>query len=135
MNSRCQVDLIVIQSNPDRDIKFILVYQDHLKKFVLLRSLHSKRADEVAYHLLDIFTTFLAPNIHHSDKTGDFCNQIIKSSCEMWNGIKFSTVNRDTVIRKVQSTGRTKTLRKCWQNGRKQTTQQSGRRLYDLYKQ
>lgn len=58
MNSRCQVDIIDMQSNPDRDMKFILVYQDHLTKFVLLRSLHSKRADEVAYHLLDIFTTF-----------------------------------------------------------------------------
>ena len=36
MNSRCQVDLIHMQSNPDRDMKFILVYQDHLTKFVLL---------------------------------------------------------------------------------------------------
>ena len=56
MNSRCQVDLIDMQSNPDRDIKFILVYQDHLTKFVLLRSLNSKRAYKVAYHFLDIFT-------------------------------------------------------------------------------
>ena len=61
MNSRCQVDLIDMQSSPDRDMKFILVYQDHLTKFVLLRSLYSKRADEVAHHLLDIFTTFGAP--------------------------------------------------------------------------
>jgi hypothetical protein len=36
-----------MQSNPDRDMKFILVHQDHLTKFVLLVSLHSKRADEV----------------------------------------------------------------------------------------
>jgi len=87
MNSRCQVDLIDMQSNPDCDMKFILVYQDHLTKLVLLRSLHSKRADEVAYHL-DIFTTFGVPNILHSDNGGDFCNQIIKSLCEMWNDIK-----------------------------------------------
>ena len=65
MSSRCQVDLIDMQSNPDRDMKFILVYPDHLTKFVL-RSLHSKRADEVACHLVDIFTTFGAPNILHS---------------------------------------------------------------------
>jgi hypothetical protein len=57
MNSRCQVDLIDMQSNPDHDMIFILVYQDHLKKFVHLQALHSKRADEVAYHLLDIFAT------------------------------------------------------------------------------
>jgi transposase InsO family protein len=80
MNSRCQVDLIDMKSNPDRDMKSILVYQDHLTKFVLLRSLHSKRADEVAYHLLDIFTTFGAPKILHSDNGREFCNQVIKKS-------------------------------------------------------
>jgi len=88
MNSRCQVDLIDMQSNPYGDIKFILVYQDHLTKFGILRSLHSKRADEVAYHLLDIFTTFGATTILHSDNGREFCNQIIKSLCEMWNDIK-----------------------------------------------
>jgi transposase InsO family protein len=88
MNSQCQVGLIDMQSNPDRDMKFILVYQDHLTKFVLLRSLHSKRADEVAYHLLDIFTTFAAPNILHSDSGREFCNQIMNSLCKMWNDIK-----------------------------------------------
>lgn len=135
MNSRCQVDLIDMQSNPDRDMKFILVYQDHLTKFVLLRSLHSKRADEVAYHLLDIFTTFGPPNILHSDNGREFCSQIIKSLCEMWKDIKIVQVKRDTANRKVQSSGRTQTLRTCWQHGWKQTTQQSGRRDYDLYKQ
>jgi transposase InsO family protein len=87
MNSQCQVGLIDMQLNPDRDMKFILVYQDHLTKFVL-RSLHSKRADEVAYHLLDILTTFGAPNILHSDNGREFCNQIMNSLCEMWNDIK-----------------------------------------------
>jgi transposase InsO family protein len=72
-----------MQSNPDRDMKFILVYQDHLTKFVLLQSLHSKRADEVAYHLLNIYTTFGVPNILHSDNGREFCNQIIQSLCGM----------------------------------------------------
>jgi transposase InsO family protein len=101
-----------MQSNPVRDMKFILVYQDRLTKFVL-RSLHSKRADEVAYHLLDIFKTFGAQNILHSDNGREFCNQIIKSLCEMWNDIKI--VNGKPVNRKVQSSGRTKTLRTFWQ--------------------
>jgi transposase InsO family protein len=69
-------------------MKCILVYQDHLTKFVLLRSLQSKRADEVAYHLLDIFTTLGAPNILHSENGREFYNQIIKSLCEMWNDIQ-----------------------------------------------
>ena len=31
MNSRAQLDLIDMQSQPDGDLKWILVYQDHLK--------------------------------------------------------------------------------------------------------
>lgn len=60
MNSRCQVDLIDMQSNTDGDFKFIMVY--HLTKFVQLRALTSKRAVEVAYKLLDIFCIFGAPS-------------------------------------------------------------------------
>ena len=44
MNSRAQVDMIDMQSQPDRDLKWILVYQDHLTKFVQLRPVMSKRA-------------------------------------------------------------------------------------------
>jgi hypothetical protein len=123
-----------MQFNPDRDMKFILVYQDYLTKFVL-QSLHSQKSNEVAYHLLDIFTTFGVPNILHSDNGREFCNQIIKSLCEMWNDIKIIHGNRYTVNRKVQSSRQTKTLRTCWQHGWKQTTQQSGRRGCALYKQ
>lgn len=47
MNSRCQVDLIDLQSQADNQYKFIMVYQDHLTKFVLLRPLTSQRAEEV----------------------------------------------------------------------------------------
>jgi hypothetical protein len=43
MNSRCQVDLIDMQSQTEEGYKFITVYQDHLTKFVLLRPLQSKR--------------------------------------------------------------------------------------------
>ena len=63
LNSRCQVDLIDLQSNRDGEYKFIMVYQDHLTKFVQLRPLKTKRAEEVAYHVLQIFLTFGAPAI------------------------------------------------------------------------
>lgn len=88
MNSRCQVDLIDLQTNPDGNYKFILVYQDHLTKFVILRALQTKRAAEVAYHLLDIFTTFGAPNILHSDNGREFCNHIIENVYSMWPDVK-----------------------------------------------
>jgi len=88
MNSRCQIDLIDLQTNPDGNYKFILVYQDHFTKFVILRALKTKRAAEVAYHLLDIFTTFRAPNILHSDNGREFCNQVIENLCSMWPDVK-----------------------------------------------
>jgi len=66
MNSRCQIDLIDTQAQPDGNYKFILVYQDHLTKF----------AKEVAYVLLDIFTTFGAPVILQSDNGREFTNKV-----------------------------------------------------------
>ena len=36
LNSRCQIDLIDLQSNSDGEYKFIMMYQDHLTKFVQL---------------------------------------------------------------------------------------------------
>ncbi|XP_072401093.1 KRAB-A domain-containing protein 2-like [Diabrotica undecimpunctata] len=60
-NSRCQVDLIDMQSQADGDYKFIMVYQDHLTKFVQLRALKTKRAEE------EVFTIFGAPHILQSD--------------------------------------------------------------------
>ncbi|XP_023221007.1 KRAB-A domain-containing protein 2-like [Centruroides sculpturatus] len=44
MNSRCQVDLIDLQTSPYGNYKFILVYQDRLTKYVILRALQTKRA-------------------------------------------------------------------------------------------
>ncbi|XP_045456891.1 uncharacterized protein LOC123666917 [Melitaea cinxia] len=77
MNSRCQVYMIDFQTQPDGNFKFIMVYQDHLTKFVLLRALQCKRAAEVAYHLNDIFLTIGAPCILQSDNGREFVNNVI----------------------------------------------------------
>ncbi|XP_063290440.1 zinc finger protein 420-like [Pelobates fuscus] len=87
-NCRCQVDLIDFQSQPDGKFKFLLVYQDHLTKFVVLKPLTSKQADEVAYNLLDIFLLFGAPSILHSDNGREFCNKILESVTQLWPEIK-----------------------------------------------
>ncbi|XP_060864326.1 KRAB-A domain-containing protein 2-like [Metopolophium dirhodum] len=88
MNSRCQIDLIDMQAQPDGNFKFILVYQDHLTKFVNLRPLSNKHAEEVAYVLLDIFTTFGAPAILQSDNGRAFSNKIVEELCSMWKDLK-----------------------------------------------
>ncbi len=54
-NSRGQVDLVDFQSIHDGEYNWMMHYQDHLTNFSNLRPLKSKRAAEVAFHLLDIF--------------------------------------------------------------------------------
>lgn len=64
-NSRAQLDFIDTQSQSVNDFRFIMNYQEHLTKFVVLKPLKTKRAEEVAHNLLDICTTFGAPAILH----------------------------------------------------------------------
>ncbi|QQP31420.1 Uncharacterized protein FKW44_025029, partial [Caligus rogercresseyi] len=84
MNSRCQVDLIDMQSQADREYRYIMVYQDHLTKFVCLRPLKTKTAEEVANHLLHIFSDKGAPQILQSDNGREFANKIVLELVHMW---------------------------------------------------
>lgn len=67
MSFQCQVNLIDMQTNPDCDVKFIFVYQDHLKKLVLRPSLYSKTPDEIAYHFSIFSELFKCQKILHSN--------------------------------------------------------------------
>ena len=83
-NSRGQVDLVDMQSSPQGQFKWIMVYQCHLTKFVILRPMSSKRAAEVAFQLLDIFFLFGAPAILQSDNGSAFTTQVITELKELW---------------------------------------------------
>ncbi|KAG1684037.1 KRAB-A domain-containing protein 2 [Nymphon striatum] len=74
--SRSQVDL--------GNFKWIMVYQDHLTKFCVLRPLASKRAAEVAYQLLDIFLLLGAPEILQSDNGSEFTAAVITELKLLW---------------------------------------------------
>lgn len=88
MNSRCQVDLIDMQTQPSGEYKFILVYQDHLTKFVQLRPIKRKTAKEVASVILSIFLQFNgAPCILQSDNGREFSNQIVEQLKVLWPGL------------------------------------------------
>ena len=67
INSRVQADLADMKSQADGDVKWILVYQDHLTKSVQVGPVTSKRAPKIAYQLLDIFSIFGAASILQSD--------------------------------------------------------------------
>ena len=87
-SSRCQVDLIDFQSMDDGQYKWIMVYQDRLTKFVVLRPLTSKRACEVASQLMDIFALLGAPVILQSDNGSEFTAAIIKELRDLWPELK-----------------------------------------------
>ncbi|XP_060882038.1 KRAB-A domain-containing protein 2-like [Metopolophium dirhodum] len=61
---------------------------DHLTKFVILRPLKTKRAEKIAFNLMDIYTIFGATAILHSDNGREFVNKIITELNEMWGDIK-----------------------------------------------
>ena len=82
--SRAQIDLIDMQSMTRNSFSWILVYQDHLTKFVILRPLTSKCAAEVAHHLLDIFLLVGAPAILQSDNGSEFTAEVISELKLMW---------------------------------------------------
>ena len=76
MNSRAQADIINMQSQPDRDLKWIILYQDHLTKFVPFRPVKSKRAPEIACQLRDIFSILAVPSILQSDNGREFVDSV-----------------------------------------------------------
>ena len=88
-NQRCQVDLIDMRSEADGEFKWILNYQDHFTKFIHLRPLKYKTAEEVAFHIVDIFLTNNgAPLILQTDNGGEFVNDWLKSIAKQWPGMK-----------------------------------------------
>lgn len=65
-----------MQSQPDGPFKYILNYQDHLTKFVRLRPLKTKTAEEVASNVKSIFCEIGAPSILHTDNGKEFANKV-----------------------------------------------------------
>lgn len=88
MESRCQVDLIDMQTMPDDRFQFIMVYQDYVTRFIQLRPLTSKKAAEVAKQLLDIFCIFGAPSIIQSDSDKEFATGLIAELKLLWPSFK-----------------------------------------------
>jgi len=85
---RGQVDLIDMQAMAHSNYKWIMVYQDHLTKFCVIRPLTTKRASEVAFQLMDIFLLMGAPVILQSDNGSEFTSHVITELKEVWPTLK-----------------------------------------------
>ncbi|XP_033617842.1 SCAN domain-containing protein 3-like [Fukomys damarensis] len=88
INSRCQVDLIDMQLNPDGEYKFIMHYQRLHMKLSFLRSLKSKRPQEVTHALLYIFAIIGAPSFLQCNNGREFSSQIIREISNIWSELK-----------------------------------------------
>ena len=85
-NSRGQIHLIDMQSQPDENYNFILNYQDCATKIIDLKPLTTKQASEVAGQLLDIFLDKGAPNIlQNNNETTEFIGEVIKELKLLWS--------------------------------------------------
>ncbi|XP_068214337.1 KRAB-A domain-containing protein 2-like [Palaemon carinicauda] len=73
-----------MQSSPQAQYKWIIVYQCHLTKFVILRALTSKGAAEVTFQLLNIFLLIGAPCILQSDSGSEFTAQVLREMKDLW---------------------------------------------------
>lgn len=71
------INLIDMQSQEIYGLRFILKYQDYSTKFVSLKALTSKHAEEIVHNLLDIFTIFGVPAILHFENDQELINSII----------------------------------------------------------
>lgn len=58
--------------------------QDHLTKFAMLRALKSKKAEEVAERLIEIFAILGSPRLLHTDNGKEFDNDVIRCVCKDW---------------------------------------------------
>lgn len=65
-----------------------MVYQNHLAKFVVLRPMKSKTADEVCNNTIDIFTLLGAPCILQSDNGKEVVNKTIEILVNTWPNFK-----------------------------------------------
>ena len=83
VNSRCQVDLIDMHSQPDGDFRYNMNYQDHLTKFAVLRAPRTKRGEELAEHLTNILYVRLAPH-PPADNGREFSNKVVKEVTKLW---------------------------------------------------
>jgi len=64
---RAEIYLIDMQLQSLNNYRLIMNYQDNLTKFVVIKPLKTKRAEEIAYYLMELYTTFEVPAILHSD--------------------------------------------------------------------
>lgn len=66
-----------MESQANMEYRFIMVYQDHVTKFVQIKALKTKRIKEVVKHIIDIFCIIGVPMLLQYDIGIELVNLII----------------------------------------------------------
>ncbi|GFO41893.1 histone-lysine N-methyltransferase SETMAR [Plakobranchus ocellatus] len=98
----------------DGEYKFIMVYQDHLTKFVVLRTLKTKRAEKVAYKLVDIVTLLGAPKVLQSDNGRKFTMCTLDRFKEAIRRKRPGLLRRGVVLQQDNATPHSANLTQQW---------------------
>ena len=85
--TRVQVDLIDMTSHPDENFKWILHARDHFTKYSWTFPLTSKKADEVAEKLIEMFCSFGPAKILQSDNGKEFVAKVVTEISNLWPGL------------------------------------------------
>ncbi|XP_044262757.1 KRAB-A domain-containing protein 2-like [Tribolium madens] len=94
-NTVCQIELIDFESCEDNGYKFVMIYQELLTKFVILKPLKSYESEEVAQNLINIFGTLGPPIYLKSNKSDDFVEGIISRLKVLWPPVKIEYLKSD----------------------------------------
>lgn len=89
-NSYNRLEVIDMEEMIYENFRFLFIYQELKSKFILLRALKSR--NEIATHLLDIFTTFGPPACLSSDEGEEFIVSVLTELKALWPGSGIKTV-------------------------------------------
>ncbi|XP_037774291.1 KRAB-A domain-containing protein 2-like [Penaeus monodon] len=113
-----QVDLFDMQSMAQGSYKWIMVYQDHLTKLCVLRPLSSKRAAEVAHHLMTYFSCSELRTYYRVIMVREYTAEMISELKIIWPNLssfmESLDIHRAKDPWKEQTVERAKT---CWLHG------------------
>ncbi|XP_055838407.1 KRAB-A domain-containing protein 2-like [Episyrphus balteatus] len=76
LSLRCQIDIIDMEVQTDQGYRFILNYQDHQTKFLILRPLRTNTPVEIADILFDIFCLIGIPNVLLCSNEYGLCDKV-----------------------------------------------------------
>ncbi|EFA09663.1 KRAB-A domain-containing protein 2 [Tribolium castaneum] len=131
-NTVCQIELIDFESCPDHDYKFVMIYQELLTKFVLLKPLNSYESEEVAENLINIFGTLGPPIYLKSNVGGDFVEGIIDRLKVLWPPVKIEHLKSDRWDDLIGP--EIETMVKVWMTNNKKKQWSEGLRFVQLKK-